>query len=234
MLKMMENKLSSLEKKIGVVFEDKVLLNLALVHRSYTNESKEVKEHNERLEFLGDAVLELITTEFLFAEFPEKPEGELTNHRSALVKGDHLAKVAKRLGLGKYLHLSKGEEASGGRKKEYILANAVEALIGAMYLDKGYEAVKRFVYKYILVDLDEIMQNKLYIDAKSCFQEMAQERRAVTPTYEMIKESGPDHAKIFVMGAYLGEEKVSEGKGSNKQSAEQEAARRALEKLGWE
>lgn len=226
--------LSDFQKKIGVKFKNQDLLALAFIHRSYINENKsEQIQHNERLEFLGDAVLELVTTEFLYERFPEKPEGELTNHRSALVKGVHLAKVARKIGVGEFLQMSKGEEASGGRKKDYLLANAVEAIIGAIYLDKGYKESKKFIEKYILVSIDEILEKKLHVDAKSNFQEISQEKRGITPTYEVISEEGPDHNKKFTMGAYIGEEKIAEGKGSSKQTAEQDAARNALVKLNW-
>lgn len=223
---------TDLAQKIGIKFTDISLLELALVHRSAVNETKD-RTHNERLEFLGDAVLELVVTEFLYAKFPEKPEGELTNHRSALVKGDHLAQVARRLGVGEYLHMSRGEERGGGREKDYLLANAVEAVIGAIYLDQGYEVAKQFIAKNILVDMDEILANNLHIDAKSYFQECAQEKVSVTPIYKLLDEEGPDHDKTFTMGAYLGDKLIASGKGGSKQTAEQEAAKSAILEMKW-
>lgn len=224
---------SNLEKKVGIKFKDKTLLELAFVHKSYCNETDEMCLHNERLEFLGDAVLELVVTDSLYKSYPDKPEGELTNWRSALVKGKNLEKVAKALNLGEYLFLSRGEEISGGREKSYILANTVEAFIGAIYLDKGYETAKEFIAKQIISLLDEIIKNNLYIDAKSHFQELAQEKLSITPRYELLDDSGPDHNKEFIMGAYLGDELIAEGKGSSKQDAEQDAAGNALKKKGW-
>ncbi len=229
----MKNRYEELEKKLGITFKNKKLLDMAFVHKSYMNEYKG-KEDNERLEFLGDAVLELIVTEFLYKTYPHKSEGELTNWRSALVKGKHLAEIAIDLDLGKYLFLSKGEEKSGGRKKNYILANTLEALIGAMYLDKGYRVSHGFIDTYILKRLEEILEAGLHIDSKSHFQELAQEKANTTPEYRLIAESGPDHAKQFVMAAYVGDKKVGEGKGTSKQKAEEDAARQALVEIDWE
>lgn len=231
----MANRYDDLEKFIGISFEDKGLLDHAFIHKSYMNEYKgDDKTDNERLEFLGDAVLELTVTEHLFKTYPKNNEGELTNWRSALVKGKHLAEVADELKLGNYLYLSKGEEKSGGRKKNYILANTVEAVIGAMYLDKGYRVSHDFIERHILEKLEEILEAGLHIDAKSHFQELAQEKIGVTPEYKLIREEGPDHAKLFVMAAFLGDKKVSEGKGTSKQSAEEQAARHAIVSPGWE
>lgn len=223
---------SDLAQKINVKFSDVSLLELALIHRSYINESGD-RIHNERLEFLGDAVLELVVTEFLYAKFPDQPEGELTSQRSALVKGDHLAQVARRLEIGEYLRMSRGEERGGGREKDYLLANAVEAIIGAIYLDQGYEVAKVFITQNILIDMEEILANNLHVDSKSYFQETAQEKRSITPTYKLIKEEGPDHDKIFTMGAYLEDELIASGTGGSKQSAEQEAAKSAILKMQW-
>lgn len=230
----MTNRYEALEKQIGITIEDKDLLDMAFVHKSFMNEyhGKE-KRDNERLEFLGDAVLELTVTEFLYKAYPDNSEGDLTNWRSALVKGKHLAEVANELNLGAYLYLSKGEEKSGGRKKKYILANTLEALIGAIYLDKGYRVTHSFIEEYILVRLEQILEEGLHIDAKSHFQELAQEKAGVTPEYKLVSESGPDHAKIFVMAAYVGDKKVGEGKGSSKQKAEEDAARHALVHPDW-
>lgn len=231
----MANRYKDLEKQIGITFKNKKLLDNAFVHRSFMNEYKGTdKEDNERLEFLGDAVLELTVTEFLYKAYPHKTEGDLTSWRAALVKGKHLAEISNELKLGVYLYLSKGEEKSGGRKKDYILANTLEALIGAMYLDKGYRVTHEFINKFILGRLEEILEEGLHIDAKSHLQELAQEKVNVTPEYKLIKDSGPDHAKKFVMAAYLGDKKIGEGKGSSKQSAEEEAARNALVTINWE
>ncbi len=223
-----------LEKLIGFAFPDKALLRTAFVHRSYLNEHREPgAEHNERLEFLGDAVLELAVTEYLYGHFPN-PEGDLTNWRSALVKGEMLSSVARQLDLGKYLFLSRGEENSGGRSKDYLLANTFEALIGVIYLELGYAQACDFVSKFLLVHLSGILERKDHIDSKSHFQELAQERVAVTPRYEVLSEEGPDHNKIFTMGAHLGEKLVGKGSGSSKQIAEQKAAEDALRRLSWE
>lgn len=225
--------LLKLENSIGLHFKDKDLLLLAFVHKSYVNENEAQAHTNERLEFLGDAVLELVVTEYLFKNYPEKTEGELTNWRSALVKGKNLAKVARHLGLGEYLMLSRGEDLSGGRDKDYLLANTTEAFIGAIYLDQGYEKAKEFIMENIISLLQEIIEQGLHIDAKSRVQELAQEKLNLTPSYEFVSESGPDHDKVFVMAIYFGKQKMAEGEGSSKQDAEQEAARSALRKEGW-
>ncbi len=228
------NRYSELEKQIKVTFTDEDLLDHAFIHKSYMNEYKgDDKTDNERLEFLGDAVLELTVTEYLFKTYPHKPEGELTNLRSALVKGKNLAKVANELKLGNYLYLSKGEEKSGGRKKNYILANTLESLIGAMYLDKGYRVAHQFIGNFILTSLERILEQGLHIDAKSHFQELSQEEFDITPEYRLLNESGPDHSKRFVMGAYLNDKMVGEGEGSSKQNAEEEAARDSLVNVDW-
>lgn len=228
------NRYKDLEEFIGLTFADKGLLDHAFIHKSYMNEYKgDDKTDNERLEFLGDAVLELTVTEHLFKVYPKQSEGELTNWRSALVKGKHLAEVADELKLGTYLYLSKGEEKSGGRKKNYILANTLEALIGAMYLDKGYRITNDFISTFILVKLERILEKGLHIDAKSHFQELSQEEFDITPEYRLVKEYGPDHSKRFVMAAYHGHKKVAEGDGSSKQKAEEAAAREALIQVEW-
>ncbi len=223
-----------LEEEMKIRFKDKKLLDNAFVHKSYMNEHRrEQKDDNERLEFLGDAVLELVATKHLFEKHPEKSEGEMTSYRSALVKGDSLAEVARRLKLGEYLYLSHGEDLSGGREKNYILANTVEALIGAIYLDRGHEAAEKFIGDFIMAKLDEIVEKGLHIDAKSYFQEICQEKKNVTPYYDVIKEVGPDHDKVFTMGAFIEEELIASGEGSSKQKAENEAAKNALTKMGW-
>lgn len=224
---------SELEKEIGLKFKDQALIQNAFVHRSYLNEHrKSGLKSNERLEFLGDAVLELVVTEYLYKNYPN-PEGELTNWRSALVKGQMIAKVARNLNLGSYLFLSKGEENSGGRDKDYLLANTFEAVIGVIYLESGYQASEEFIKKFLLVHLKSILENRSYIDSKSKFQEIAQEKAGITPSYNLIDEEGPDHNKTFTMGAYLDEKVVGKGKGNSKQAAEQKAAADAIKRLKW-
>lgn len=225
---------SKLEKLIGIKFKDKNILNQAFIHRSYINEHRdEGIESNERMEFLGDAVLELVSTEHLYKNHPNYDEGEMTNYRSALVKGKHLADIARELTLGDYLYLSKGEENAGGNSKSHILANTLEALIGAIYLDKGFEKIEKFVQEFILIRLDDIIEQNLHIDPKSQFQEMIQEKVGVTPTYEILSESGPDHAKNFETGVYINGEFIAKGNGSSKQKAEEDAAKQALTKKKW-
>lgn len=231
----MPNRYEELEKHIGITFENKDLLDTAFVHKSFMNEyNKDDKGDNERMEFLGDAVLELTVTEYLYQTYPKKSEGQLTNWRSALVKGKHLAEVGSELELGNYLYLSRGEEKSGGRKKNYILANTVEALIGALYLDKGYRVTHTFISKFIITKLEKILEEGLHIDAKSHLQELSQEKISVTPEYRLMSDSGPDHEKKFVMAVYFGDDKVGEGEGSSKQKAEEDAARDALAEINWE
>ncbi len=223
--------MKDLQKSLAHEFRDLKLLELAFIHRSFVNENRKFPESNERLEFLGDAVLELITTEFLFAKFPKKPEGELTSLRSALVKGETLAEVSRELNLGKHLKLSKGEARSGGAEKPYLLANVLEAVLGAVYLDGGFEKSKEIIHQFLLPKLSTIIEQNLQVDAKSEFQELAQEKLAITPEYKVLSESGPDHAKIFEMGAYAGKDLFGRGKGASKQEAEQAAAEEALKKL---
>lgn len=221
--------LKELQKKIGVVFKDEQKLNTAFVHRSYLNEHKSVKEHNERLEFLGDAVLELVVTEYLYNNY-DNPEGDLTNWRSALVKTESISETASKLGFEEFLKMSRGERASSGRSRQLILANSFEAVTGAIYLDQGYEVAKRFIAENILSKLPEIIEQKLYIDPKSLFQEMAQEREGLTPRYELVSEEGPDHDKIFEISVRVGDKVWGTGKGASKQLAQQEAAKKALGK----
>lgn len=225
--------LSSLEKKIKIEFNNKDLLKQSLVHRSYLNENLEFNlEDNERLEFLGDAVLEMVVTEYLYNNYPN-PEGELTNWRASLVNSKMLTKVANQLELNNDLLLSKGESKDTGRARQYILANAVEALIGAIYLDKGYEESSKFIKREIIKELPEIIKNKLYHDPKSLFQEKAQDKTGITPSYKVIKEWGPDHDKNFIVGVYLEEELVAEGEGISKQAAQEKAAATGLKKKKW-
>ncbi|MCF7917839.1 ribonuclease III [Candidatus Gracilibacteria bacterium] len=214
-------------KRVGFSISDAKLLTEAFTHRSAVNENSSLPSHNERLEFLGDAVLELVTTEYLFRMF-ESPEGELTNLRSALVKGDHLAQVARKLCMGEYLMLSKGEERSGGADKDYLLANLVEAFIGAIYLDQGIEKVRSFIAEFVLCDLNTIIAKREHIDAKSEFQEITQGELGVTPHYEVVLESGLDHEKTFVIAAYIGDLKAGEGQGGSKKEAQITAAADAL------
>lgn len=221
----------NLERSIGVHFRSKELIAQALTHRSAVRESKRTG-HNERLEFLGDAVLELAATEYLY-HLSEKPEGELTNWRSALVQREHLAAVARDIQLGQYLLLSRGEEASGGRDRTSNLANALEAVIGALYLDKGFEDAKHFCYQFILRRLAGLLAQGKDRDEKSVFQEHAQEKHGITPHYETIDAVGPDHQKFFTCAVFIGEDRVAEGKGNSKQKAEQAAAKAGLKAKGW-
>jgi ribonuclease-3 len=225
-------KAEDLSKKIGINFKNKDLLEQVLVHKSFLNENRESKlENNERLEFLGDAVLELIVTRYLYQHF-DNPEGELTNLRSALVKGKTLANLAKKFDIGKLLYLSKGEDKGGGRENELLLANAFEALIGAIYLDQGYSTARIFIEKHLISHLPEIIEKNLHIDPKSHIQELAQDEIGITPTYEVLEESGPDHARHFKIGIFLGDKKIGGGEGASKQSAQTAAAEDALAK--WE
>lgn len=226
--------ISALEKNLGTDFLNKELLQQALVHRSYLNEHPEYTlDHNERLEFLGDAVLELIVTENLFNNYPN-PEGELTNWRAALVNAVMLGEIAKLLGIEDFLYMSKGEAKDAQTKaRQIILANAMEAVIGSIYLDKGYEVAKEFVLRTVVSKLPEILEKKLYKDPKSRFQEISQELLNITPAYKVISESGPDHAKEFNVGLFLGTEKVAEGIGTSKQEAQVAAAKKGLEVKGW-
>lgn len=227
----MQSALPVLEKTIHYAFRDKDLLLQALTHRSAVRERKR-SGHNERLEFLGDAVLELATTEYLY-HLSEKPEGELTNWRSALVQRDHLAAVAKEIKLGDHLILSRGEEASGGRDRPSTLANTLEALIGAIYLDRGFETAKTFCQEFILLHLKGLLAQGKHRDEKSVFQEKAQEATGITPHYELLHAKGPDHDKVFTCAVYIGKEKIAEGKGPSKQKAEQDAAKAGLKAKKW-
>lgn len=220
-------------KQLGLTFTNLELLEEALTHRSYLNEHKSAKAHNERLEFLGDAVLELSATHFLFAKFPEKPEGDLTAYRAALVNTVSLAETAESLGINDMIRLSKGEKRDTGRARQIILANAFEAVLGALYLDQGYEAVDAFLKKHLFPKIDTVIEQRAWQDAKSRFQEMAQEHQGVTPTYQTLKEEGPDHDRHFTVGVFMGEKEVARGVGKSKQEAEQEAAKAALDKMGW-
>ncbi|PIS42568.1 MAG: ribonuclease III [Candidatus Kerfeldbacteria bacterium CG08_land_8_20_14_0_20_40_16] len=225
---------SKLEEKLGVKFSNIELLRQALVHRSYLNEHPRFPlGHNERLEFLGDAVLELIVTEYLYKNYL-KPEGDLTNWRASLVKSEQLAKVAEELNIGDYLFLSKGEsQDKTPMARQTILANALEAIIGAIYLDQGAKTSREFIKRNIIVNLDNILANHLYNDPKSNFQEISQEKTGITPVYKVVKESGPDHQRVFTVGVWLGEKMIAKGNGSSKQKAQIEAAKSALKTKGW-
>ncbi len=226
--------IENLEKKIGVKFKNKDLLKQAMVHRSYLNENRDFElDHNERMEFLGDAVLELIVTEYLYNNF-SNPEGELTNYRAALVNGKMLAKISKGIGLDEYLLMSRGETKDLGKARQYLLANALEAVIGAIYLDQGYKKSEKFITKFVLSEMDNVLSEKLYQDPKSKFQEEAQEKAGVTPIYKVVKEWGPDHDRRFIIGIYLENEKIAEGEGSSKQAAQRNAAKKGLEVKDWE
>jgi ribonuclease III len=223
-----------LEKKLNLKFKNKDLLIQAFCHRSYLNENPDFYlSNNERLEFLGDAVLELVVTENLFEKYPKKAEGELTNWRAALVNARMLASIAKGLGLGNFLLLSRGETKELGKARQYILANTFEALVGATYLDQGYKKAEDFIKKHLIKSLPEIVEKGLFKDAKSRFQEEAQERVGITPVYKVVREWGPDHAKYFIIGVFLEKELVAKGKGSSKQEAEEAAAENALAEKGW-
>ena len=222
------------EKQIGITFTNKDLLTQAFVHRSFINEKAgRGLKHNERLEFLGDAVLELAVTDFLYKKFTDEPEGMLTAYRAAMVNTLSLARAAKNLNLETYLLLSKGERMDSNKGREHILANTFEALVGALYMDGGFEKARGFIENSLFDYIDEIVEQKLYKDAKSYFQEIAQEKQKVTPHYELVDAIGPDHDKEFVMGVFLEDKKIAEGKGYSKQKAESQAARAGLEKLGW-
>ncbi len=229
-----EADLGSLEAILGHTFANRDYLLTAITHRSYLNEHREAtQDHNERLEFLGDAVLELAVTDHLFRTYPEKPEGELTAIRAALVNTVSLSEAALSLGVNDYLLMSKGEAKDTGRARQYILANVFEAFIGALYLDQGYEIARDFIAKNLFAKTGEIVEKRLWQDSKSRFQEMAQEHANVTPTYETLGQEGPDHDRVFTVGVFLGKKKVAEGQGRSKQEAEQEAAVKAISANGW-
>lgn len=228
----MAQNLNLLEKAISYSFEDKNLLKEALTHRSYLNENPKWNlPDNERLEFLGDAVLELTVTEELYNRYPEYKEGQLTAFRAALVNYLMLAEVAKSFGLEKFVLLSKGEAKDTGRARDVILANAIEALIGAIYLDGHYKAAKKFTNEFVMSHLQEVVRGGLYKDPKSLLQEKTQEKFKITPIYKVLSETGPDHDKLFTVGVYIGSKLAAQGTGHSKQEAETDAARMALESL---
>lgn len=230
----MDKDFTTFEDALGLHFNDSMLLRQAFTHRSYLNEHRgEVSEHNERLEFLGDAVLELIVTRFLYEKFPQHSEGDLTAFRAALVNYITLSEIASALGMNDFLLLSRGEAKDTGRARSVLLANAFEAVVGAVYLDQGYDAAQEFIAAHLFPKIDDIVKNKTWRDSKSALQEKVQETAGVTPHYSVLRESGPDHDKQFVVGVYARDELLAEGSGKAKQEAEQDAAKNALEKKGW-
>ncbi|MDD2515713.1 MAG: ribonuclease III [Candidatus Gracilibacteria bacterium] len=230
--KVYEEKIEKLLNSIEIPFKNIGHYCLAFVHRSVLNENiGDFKESNERLEFLGDAILELVITEMLFKKFPDYTEGQLTDIRSAVVRGQNLAKIASELGFFNYLVLSKGEVLAGGNENPYILANTLEAFLGAIYIDLGIDYSRIFIEKYVFSTLEEILEKKLYVDAKSYFQEISQEKLGTTPTYEVLRDFGEDHDKTYIIGAFVGDKQVGTGEGSSKKKAQQKAAENAIEKL---
>jgi ribonuclease-3 len=218
-----------LAKSLGIKFNDISILDRALVHRSYLNENRSIEKSNERLEFLGDAVLELIVSQYLYNKYPDREEGDLTSFRSAIVRTESLAQASRELNYGDYLKMAKGEEESGGRDKDYILANTFEAVLGAIFLDQGLNICRDLVNKVLLLKVENIVENRLDIDGKTKIQEVAQAKYKLTPTYEVIKEHGPDHDKIFIVAVKIGNKVIGKGEGSSKQKAEEAAAQKGLE-----
>jgi len=230
----MDKDFKKLKENLEIKFKDENLLKQAFVHRSYLNENPAFElGHNERLEYLGDAVLELAVTDYLYKNYPALAEGEMTNLRAALVNSQMLSQIADRLGFNDFLYLSKGESKELGRGRQYILANTFEAFIGALYLDQSYGASEKFIIHNLIPELKDIIDKKLWRDHKSLFQEAAQERVGITPNYEVLSESGPDHDKNFKVGVYLGKELVAQGDGSSKNEAQQRAADNALKLKNW-
>ena len=233
--KMMKNNYEKIEKNIQITFKNRELLDIALTHRSYLNEHKDLElQNNERLEFLGDAVLELIISDYLFTTYIDKPEGDLTNIRAAIVRTESLAEESRKLGFGEFLKMSKGEEDSGGRDKDYLLANTFEAVLGAIYRDQGFEVCKEYLQRTILQKVEHIVSEELYIDPKTQAQELIQAQYKVTPVYEVIKEEGPDHDKRFTVALVISGKRITTGEGTSKQKAEEDAARNAVKKLNQE
>lgn len=229
---MKDDSLGALSKKLGIAFKNPILIKQAFVHRSYLNEIKILKQSNERLEFLGDSILSLLVSDYLYKQYPDFTEGELTNLRSSIVKTTTLARVAKDLDLGEYLLLSRGEEDSGGRNNTSILADTFEALLGSVFLDQGLVPAHKIVNDVLFPLLPKILADKLYKDAKSIFQELIQEETKISPVYKVLGEKGPDHAKEFTVGVYVGDKLWGEGIGKSKQEGEMKAAQSALVK--WE
>lgn len=226
--------MKDLEKILGIQFKDITLLDTALTHRSFLNENKGgSKKSNERLEFLGDAVLELIISEYLFLKYPEKNEGDLTSFRAATVRTTTLAQTSRELGFGKYLKMSKGEEDSGGRDKDYLLANLFESILGAMYQDQGYTICKEYLHRTLIPQIDHIVKDRLDIDPKTKLQEITQSIFRETPSYDVIEEKGPDHNKLFTVQAKVSSKDLGLGEGSSKQRAEEKAAEESLKMLEY-
>ena len=225
---------SKFEEKMNIVFKDKNLLKQAFTHRSYINENpRSGLKHNERMEFLGDAVLELVVSDYLFKKYPDKTEGDLTYYRSALVNSVVLAESARNLGMNDFLLLSKGEAKDTGKARQYILANTFEAVVGAIYLDQGYQTAEVFIAGILFDRVEEMVSKKLWRDAKSQVQERAQEYLDITPTYRVLEEHGPDHDKQFTVGIFFGDKLIADGEGMSKQGAEQKAAQKALKIKKW-
>lgn len=223
-------KLNDIQKNIGLDFQNPELLEIALTHRSYLNEHPGAKiQNNERQEYLGDAVLELIISDYIFRKYPDKAEGELTSIRSAVVRTESLAEESRKLGIGEHLRMSKGEEDSGGKDKDYLLANAYEAVLGAIYLDSGMESCVQFVTRTLIPKIDNIVENNLFIDPKTQAQEIIQSKYKTTPTYEIVKEEGPDHDKKFTVALLINKKEKAQGQGTSKQKAEESAALAAIE-----
>lgn len=231
---MEEKNFQELQKKLDIKFKNKDLLKQAFIHRSYLNENPGFNlGHNERLEYLGDAVLELIVTDYLYKNYPDLAEGEMTSLRAALVNSQMLLQISDRLDFNEYLYLSKGEAKEINRGRQYILANTFESFVGALYLDQGYGSAEKFILKNLIPELKNVIEKKLWRDSKSLFQEAAQERAGITPTYEVLEASGPDHAKKFIIGVYLEKELVAKGEGASKNEAQQQAAENALKIKSW-
>ena len=218
------DKINQLQKKINIKFKDPQKLVLALTHRSYLNENRQLKSSNERLEFLGDAILEYWSSEKLFTLFPSFDEGQLTNLRSLIVCTQNLAEIGISFDLGSFILLSRGEETHGGRENISLLADTFESIIGAIHLDQGYKSVDKFLSKFLDENIITLSQKNIYKDAKSQFQEIAQAKRGITPNYQTISQSGPDHQRIFEVGVYLKDELIAQGSGNSKQKAEEDAA----------
>ena len=232
----MEKDFASLQKRIKIQFKNLDLLNQAFVHRSYLNENPSFHlGHNERLEFLGDAVLELVVTDYLYHTFPHATEGAMTNWRASLVNSKMLAKVGSSINLAPFLYLSRGEGKDVESKaRQFIVTNAFEALIGAIYLDRGYKTAEKFIHRFVLPELPNIIEHGLDVDPKSRLQELSQEKLKSTPRYDVLKEVGPDHAKWFTIGVYIGADMVATGEGSSKQEAQLDAAKKGLAAKGWQ
>jgi len=225
------NSLSDLQDTLGYHYQNPQLLQTALTHRSYLNEDRSVPQSNERSEFLGDAILELVTSEFLYLKYPQSPEGELTSLRAKIVQTRTLATLAQEIGIGDYLRMSKGEKASGGMTNASLLADTIEAIIGSMYLDGGLHVVKDFIHKFLLDKYENIIKIAEVEDWKSRLQELVQAKGDIAPTYQVIKEEGPDHDRIFTIQVNYFQQPQETGTGKSKQNAQQAAARKALEKL---